>query len=74
MSFTNKYTTAELVSKEAAVLLPLRSEDIKILSDNLKLVNNTFEKDKVIVSNDAYAIGNMLDVLNENLNFRLGRL
>lgn len=41
--------------------------DVAILVDK-----DTKEKDKIVLSNDAYAIGEMLDYLIQQLNFRLG--
>ena len=51
MSFKESYTTSELVTKESTL-------DLKDLPKEYVL-----EKDKIILSNDAYAIGQLLETL-----------
>ena len=63
MVFTDKYTTSALVTKEAAVLLPMQPSEISILGTRLSQQGNTFEKDKTVLSNDFYAIGQLLETL-----------
>jgi len=50
MEFKEKYTTAELVTKDSK------------------------ESTKIVLSSDAYAVGEMLQKLIEQLSFRMGRL
>jgi hypothetical protein len=51
MSFKEHYTTSELISKESLI-------DLKDLPKDFKL-----EKDKTLISNDAMAIGQLLELL-----------
>jgi hypothetical protein len=52
--FKEKYTTTELVSKD----VPLDPKDLGLGAASYKP-----EKDKILLSNDAYAIGEMLEIL-----------
>ena len=63
MSFHEKYTTEKKISDETKVLSTLTSEELDKLSKN-KVV---LEKNKITLSNDAFALCEALELLNNRL-------
>lgn len=57
MGFHDKYTTAEKISQN-------------VLADDLKGKGEVKEKDKIVISNDTFALCEQLECLNN----RLGRV
>lgn len=65
MRFKDKYTTNDILTKKASSNIMINPSGIsEILVDD--------EVEKTIISNEAYAIGEMLDTLIEELKFRRG--
>ena len=60
MGFKEQYTTAELVSKEVNYLALLGESEV-IPKDVV------YEQNKIVLSNDAFAIGQMLECLINKL-------
>ena len=59
MNFHDKYTKAKNVSKEADFLKTLDAKQLDSYSKQVKFL----EKDKEVLSNDAFALGEMLELL-----------
>lgn len=64
MSYLNdKYTTAKRVSKEDALLKSFTPKQIEDYTAIKKINKELLEKDKELLSNDAFALGEMLEIL-----------
>ena len=60
---SEKYTTAEKISKEESFLKSLDADQLLNYTKNVK----SLEKEKTIISNDAMALGELLECLNNRL-------
>ena len=64
MSFVEKYTTTDKVAKEDVFLKSLDAKELEALE---KSKVTPFEKEKLIISSDAFAIGELLVLLSNRL-------
>ena len=69
MGFKDKYTTADLISEDISIKT-MQNLELGLVVDD-KTISD--EPNKMIISNDAYAIGEMLEELMNQISFR-GRL
>lgn len=58
MGFKDKYTRDDLIFKENSVLASMKSEELSSMDKDF-----VKESDKIILSNDAYALGELLEAL-----------
>jgi len=62
MSFKDEYTTADKVLSEDSFLKSLSADDLLKLPKDVLL-----EKEKIVLSNDFYMLGQYLECLNNRL-------
>lgn len=64
MDFQKEYTITLKVSKESDFLKTLDAKSLDDYSKILKTKDDKLEKDKILLSNDAFALGSMLKLLS----------